>query len=84
MPAISPTNRRVEGCISMDMTTKKMLRGAFYLATMGGIAYHAISKASGNVWIIAGIFLLGALLVYGIEINTISIGSLEIDFGDGD
>jgi hypothetical protein len=57
-----------------------VIKGVIYALIMGTVAIVGIVE-NGNPTYIVLAFLLGALLIFGVEINTISLGNwLEIDF----
>jgi len=57
-----------------------VIKGVIYALIMGTVAVVGIVE-NGNPTYIVLAFLLGALLIFGVEINTISLGNwLEIDF----
>jgi len=66
------------------MSRLSILKGIIYAIVMGIVAIVGIVE-NGNATYIVLSFLLGALLIFGVEINTIAIGDfLKIDFTESE
>lgn len=62
------------------MSRIAIVKGIIYALIMGTVATIGIVKGGNSTYIVLA-FLFGALLIFGVEINTVQIGNwLEIDF----
>jgi len=72
---------RVEGHIGMDITTTKLIRGTLFTLVMGVVTIYGIDQTSGFIPVIVVSYFLSALLVFGIDIERITISDrIEIVF----
>jgi len=79
--AVSQQFCRVEGHIGMDITTTKLIRGTLFTLVMGVVTIYGIDQTSGFIPVIVVSYILAALLVFGIDIERISLGDrFEIIF----
>jgi len=70
-------------CYESPMSNKiALVKGVIYALIMGTVAIVGIVE-QGNATYIVLAFLLGALLIFGVEIQTVQIGQwFTIDFED--
>lgn len=69
-------------CYSGAMKNRLViLKGIVYVLVMGVVSVVGIVEQGNSTYIVLA-FLLGALLVFGVEVNTVKIGDslLKIDF----
>lgn len=64
----------------MQVTTKKLIRGTIFTVAMGIVSLVAIVEGGFNAAFIAGLYIFGALLVFGVDIRRIEWGQLTIKF----
>lgn len=63
-----------------SMSRLAVIKGVIYALIMGVVAIVGIME-QGNATYIVLAFLFGALLIFGVEINTVELGEwLKIDF----
>ena len=65
----------------MEPNTKKVIRGALYTVAMGIVTLVVIVEGATELNVAIGIFyILGALLVFGVDIEKIEMGPIVIEF----
>jgi len=71
---------RCVGWFQMTPTGRKVFRGLLFMIGAGVISLTAIIKSGELNAGIAIAYLIGSLLVYGVDIERIEFGSLKIQF----
>jgi hypothetical protein len=76
-------NRRytIEWAWSMKLETTRVIRGVIYTIAMGLVTSVVVVEGATELNVAIGVFyIIGALLVFGVDINRIELGPLIIDF----
>jgi hypothetical protein len=85
MSTVQSKNFKIEGRWCMEPNTKKVIRGALYTAAMGIVTLVVIVEGATELNVAIGIFyILGALLVFGVDIQKIEMGPVVIRFETDD
>jgi len=71
---------RCVGWFDLSPTSRKIFRGLLFMIGAGTISLVAIVEGGNLNAAIAVAYLVGSLLVYGIDIERIEFGSLKVKF----
>lgn len=72
--------RVLEGHLPMPIQRWRAIKGLLYVLIMAGVAFAGIIEGR---WAVPIVFIIGAMLIFGIEINEIMIADrLRITFKD--
>jgi len=64
------------------MSKMAVIKGVIYALIMGVVAVVGIVEGGNPTYIVLA-FLFGALLIFGVEVNTVELGEwLQIDFSE--
>jgi hypothetical protein len=65
----------------MKLETTRIVRGLIYTIAMGVVTSVVVVEGASELSVGIGIFyIIGALLVFGVDINRLELGPLVIDF----
>lgn len=66
----------------MTPTNQKVVRGLIYCIAMGAVSAMVVMETSEWHVIMGVAYILGALLVFGVDIRSIEAGPVKIEFDD--
>lgn len=74
---------RCKGRVSLMPTFKKIFRGALFAIIMGVPTIYTVQQGGGvNSVFLVSLFLVGSLLVFGVDIEKVELGKLTIWFSE--
>jgi hypothetical protein len=71
----------IEARWCMKLETTRVIRGVIYTIAMGLVTSVVVVEGATQLNVAIGIvYILGALLVFGVDINSVELGPLKVDF----
>jgi len=81
MSSIHTKRFRCDYSLSMEFATTRLIRSLIYTIAMGVVTTVVVVEGATELNVAIGMFyILGALLVFGVEIQRIELGPLKITF----
>jgi hypothetical protein len=81
MSVRQPKRCNIEASWNMELDTTRLIRSLIYTLAMGLVTTVVVLEGATELNVAIGIFyILGALLVFGVDIQRIELGPLKIKF----